>query len=113
MTIHNHPGNLIVVDLPFRESQIADELKAVNEAAGANPACDVIINFAKVEIVTSSNLSNLLILRSILAERSHRLLLCNVSVITKCVFRVAGLDEIFEFAKDVPATVAAIQTIPD
>ena len=113
MTIHNPPENLIVVDLPCRESQIANELKAVNEAVGANPACDVIINFAKVEIVTSANLSNLLILRSLLAERGHRLLLCNVSVITKCVFRVAGLDEAFEFAENMPIAVAALQTIPD
>jgi len=114
MTIHNPPENLIVVDLPSRESLIADELKAVNETAGTNPACDVIINFAKVEIVTSANLSNLLILRSILTEHGHRLLLCNVSVITKCVFRVAGLDEVFEFAPDIPAAVAALQqTIPD
>lgn len=109
MTIYNPPENLIVVALPFRESQITDELRAVNEAAGENPACDVIINFAKVEIVTSSNLSNLLILHSLLTERGHRLLLCNVSVITKCVFRVAGLDEVFQFAEDTPKAVAALQ----
>lgn len=110
MTIHNPPKNLIVVDLPFRESEIADELRALNEKAAENSECDVIINFARVEIVTSSNLGNLLILHNMLAERGKRLILCNVSVITKCVFRVAGLDEFFHFLPDKPAAVAAIQT---
>jgi len=108
MNIQHPSEDLIVVQLPFKDLQIADELKAVNETVGDNPDCDVIIDFSRVEVITSSSLSNLLILRSLLAEHERRLVLCNVSVITKCVFRVAGFDEAFEFADDRPAAVAAV-----
>lgn len=110
MTIHHPPENLIVVELPSKELQIADELREVNEIIGENSACDVIIDFASVEVITSSSLSNLLILNNLLAERDHRLVLCNVSFITKCVFNVAGLEHVFDFATDRPAAVVALQS---
>ena len=108
MTIHNPPENLIVVELPSKEFQIAEELREVNEIIGENSGCDVIIDFTSVEAITSSSLSNLLILRELLAQQGHRLVLCNVSFITKCVFNVSGLEDIFEFAQDRPAAVAAV-----
>jgi anti-anti-sigma factor len=108
MSIHHPPQDLVVVDLPFKELQIADELQKVNETICDNPDCDVIIDFSRAEVITSSSLSNLLILHNLLAERGRRLILCNVSVITKCVFRVAGLDDAFDFADDKPAAAAAI-----
>jgi len=108
MSIQHPPENLIVVDLPLRELKIADELKGLNETVAQNPDCDVVIDFSIVEVLSSSSLSNLLILRGMLEERGRSLILCNVSVITKCIFRVAGLDEVFDFADDKPTAVAAI-----
>jgi len=108
MTIHHPPENLIVVHLPSKEFQIAEELREVNEIIGENSACDVIIDFASVEAITSSSISNLLILHNLLADQGHRLVLCNVSFITKCVFNVAGLEDIFEFATDFPTAAAAV-----
>jgi len=110
MSIQNPPEDFVVVDLPSRELQIAEDLKAVNETIGDNPDCDIIIDFSMVEVITSSSLSNLLILRNLLIEHGRRLILCNVSVLTKCVFRVAGLDEVFEFADDKPTAVAAVHS---
>jgi len=108
MTIHHPPENLIVVELPSKEFQIAEELREVNEIVGENPGCDVIIDFASVEAITSSSISNLLILHNLLTEQGHHLVLCNVSFITKCVFNVAGLEDSFEFAIDKPAAAAAV-----
>lgn len=108
MTIHHPPENLVVVHLPSEQLQMAEELRKVNEIIGEDAGCDVIIDFASVEAITSSSISNLLILRNLLAEQGHRLVLCNVSVITKCVFNVAGLEEVFEFATDRPAAVATV-----
>ena len=88
MTIHHPPENLIIVELPSKELEIGDELKKVNEIAAKNTECDVIIDFAVVEAITSSSLSNLLILHNLLAGQGHRLVLCNVSFITKCIFNV-------------------------
>lgn len=108
MSIQHPPQDLIVIRLPFKELLIDDELKAINETVAQNPDCDVIIDFSRVEVIISSSLSNLLILQNLLAERGRRLILCNVSLITKCVFRIAGFDETFEFANDRPAAVAAV-----
>lgn len=113
MSIQHPPENLIVVNLPSRELEIADELRGLNETVGENPDCDVVIDFSMVEVITSSSLSNLLILRNMLGERGRSLVLCNVSVITKCIFRVAGLDEAFDFANDKPTAVAAIHAAAD
>jgi anti-anti-sigma factor len=110
MTIHHPPENLIVVDLPSKEIQIAEDLRAVNEIIGENPDCNVIIDFSSVEAITSSSLSNLIILRGLLVERGRRLILCNVSFITKCVFNVAGLEDVFEFVQDMPAAAAAVHS---
>jgi len=108
MTIHHPPENLIVVDLPSKELQIAEELRKLNEIIGDNSGCDVIIDFASVEAITSSSISNLLILQNLLDEQGHRLVLCNVSFITKCILNVAGLEEVFEFATDRLAAAAAV-----
>ena len=98
----------MVVDLPAKEPKIADELKSVNNSVADGPDCDVIIDFSKVEIITSSSISNLLILRNLLSERGRRLIFCNVAVVTKCIFTVAGLDAVFEFAENKPSAVAAV-----
>jgi len=110
MSIQNPPEDLIVANLPSKEPQIADELESLNKTIGNNPDCDVIIDFSRVEIITSSSLSNLLILRNLLSKSGRRLILCNVVVVTKCIFNVAGLDEIFEFADDKPTAVATVQS---
>ena len=110
MSIQSPPKNLIVVNLPSKEPQIANELESLNKIVGDNPDSDVIIDFSSVEIITSSSLSNLMILRNLLHKSGRRLILCNVAVVTKCIFNVAGLDEIFEFANDKPTAVAAVHS---
>jgi len=114
MGIQNLLEDVILVELPFKEPQIADKLKAINEIvtpdskhSGAD--FDVIINFSKVEIITSSSIGNLIILRNFLHERGRQLILCNVATVTKCIFVVAGLKDIFEFVDDKFAALAAVQ----
>ena len=108
MGIQSLSENVLGVELPSKEPDIADELKAVNETVNNRPDCDVIIDFSAVEVMTSSSISNLLILRNLMAEHGRRLILCNVAVVTKCIFTVAGLNSIFEFANDQPAALAAV-----
>jgi anti-anti-sigma factor len=109
MGIQNLSEDVVLVELPFKEPQIADELKAVNEIASSKPDLDVIIDFSKVEIVTSSSIGNLIILRNLLHERGRQLMLCNVAPMTKCIFVVAGLKDIFEFVDDKSTALAAVQ----
>lgn len=108
MTIKDLSENVVLVDLPPDGAERAEVLKAVNEVVGNKSDSDIIIDFSGVEIINSWNISNLLILQSLLDESGHTLVLCNVSTVTKCIFVVAGLTEIFVFADDRPAALEAI-----
>ena len=59
--------------------------------------------------MNSWNISNLLILRSLLEGSGHQLILCNVGTVTRCIFVVAGLSEVFTFVEDKSAALAAVQ----
>ena len=109
MGIRNLSENIIVAELPTDGSERADELKNLNEIISDKCQCDVIVDFSKVEIINSWNISNLLILRSMLEDAGRKIILCNISTITKCIFVVAGLSEIFVFADDRSAALDAIQ----
>lgn len=109
MGIQNLSKDILLVNLPPKEPQIGNELKRLNETVYIGSECDVVVDFSGVEIITSSDISNLLTLRAFLREHGRQLILCSVSVPTKGIFTVAGLDAIFEFAEDKQAALAAIQ----
>jgi len=108
MGIRNLSENIIVAELPSDGPERADELKNLNETISNNDQFDVIVDFSKVEIINSWNISNLLILRDMLENAGRKLILCNISTITKCIFVVAGLSEIFVFVDNMSAALAAI-----
>jgi len=114
MGIRNLSEDVILVTLP-KEPQTGKELRAINETVSSEGLWDVIIDFSMVEIITSSNISNLLILHRSLENAGRRLILCSVALPTKCIFKVAGLDGLFEFADDKFAALAtmklAVQTL--
>ena len=97
MGIRNLSDNIILVTVPTERLKRTDELKNINEAIGENPKCDMIIDFAGVEIINSWNISNLLILKDIMEKAGRKLVLCSVNTATKCIFVVAGLSETFVF----------------
>ena len=108
MGIRNLSENIIVAELPTDGSKREDELKNLNEIISDKRQYDVIVDFSKVEIINSWNISNLLILRDMLEDAGRKLILCNISTITKCIFVVAGLSEIFVFVDNMSAALAAI-----
>jgi anti-anti-sigma regulatory factor len=109
MGIENLSEDILLVCLPSKEPEIGDELKHLNEIVITDSDRDVVIDFFRVEIITSSDLSNLLTLRALLHENRRQLVLCSVSILTKGIFTVAGLDVVFEFAEDKQAALAAIK----
>jgi anti-anti-sigma regulatory factor len=109
MGIQNLSEDVILVDLPHDSSKRSDELKKVNETVGHKGRCHVLVDFSAVEILNSWNISNLLILRGLLQEAGRQLVLCNVTTVTKCIFAVAGLSEVFTFAEDRSAALEMLQ----
>ena len=110
MGIQKLSEDVILVDLPHDGSKRSDELKKVNETVGDAGNHDVIIDFSAVEIINSWNISNLLILRDLLQNAGCQLILCNVTTVTKCIFVVAGLSEVFTFADDKHAALKIIRS---
>jgi anti-anti-sigma factor len=110
MGIQNFSKNVLFVDLPSKALQIENELKNLNETVSTRSDCDVVIDFFRVEIITSSSISNLMILRKLMQEHKRQLILCNVAVMTKYIFTVAGLDKIFDFVDDRFTAIAAMQS---
>ena len=96
MGIQNWSEDTVLVDLP-PEPQMGDELKTVTEIVRDRGNCDVVVDFSRVDSVTSSSLSKLLKLRKLLADCGHKLVLCSVAPATKGIFTVTGLEGIFEF----------------
>jgi len=111
MGIQNLSEDIILVELPPESPNVAEDLKAVNETIGKQCVYDIIIDFSRVEIINSANISNLLILRSLLQDAGRQLILCHVAPMTKCIFVVAGLTEVFVFVDDKSAALAAVQSV--
>ncbi len=112
MAIEKISSNLLLVDLPVATGSIDAELQEVNTSLGTRPKCDVIIDFSKVELITSSGISNLLILYNLLADNGKKMILCNLAVPTKCIFTVAGLNEVFTFAEDRTEALSTLNAAP-
>lgn len=110
MSIQKFSEDVILVDLPSKEPHICRELQAVNDIVGSSGDSDVIIDFFRVEIITSASISNLLILRKLMTERGRELILCNVSQVTKYIFIVANLVQVFEFVDDRLSALASVQS---
>ena len=85
MGIENWSESIILVNLA-PEPQMSEELRTVIEISEDRGECDVVIDFAGVEIVTSSSIAKLLKLRKTLKDKGHRLVLSGMSVQTKGVF---------------------------
>ena len=110
MAIQDWSEDIILIDLP-QEPQMGDELKTVTEIVRNRGDCDVIIDFSEVDIVTSSSLSKMLVLRKLLADCGHRLVFCNIAPGTRGIFKLTGLDAIFEFVDDKFVALASLQMV--
>ena len=91
--------DVIYVVLP-PEPRIREKLKELNEKVSRNCDFNVVIDFSYIEVLTSTSISNLITLKNWLDKSGYKLVLCNVAVVTKCIFNVAGLDKVFKLAAD-------------
>ena len=110
MGIQNWSEDTILVDLPA-EPDMGEELKTVTEIVRDRGDCEVVVDFSKVDIVTSSSLSKLLRLRKLVGDCGHRLVFCCVAPATKGIFTVTGLDGVFEIVDDKFVALACLQMV--
>lgn len=110
MCIRNFSENILLVTLP-KEPHMSNELERVNEIAGDRGDCNVVVDFSRVAMLTSTSICNLMILHKLLSGLGHQLILCNVPFLIKCTFTVTGLEDSFEFADDMSTALESIQTV--
>ena len=108
MGIQNWSEDVVLVDLP-EEPGLGEEIQNVTCVVRDRGDCDVVVDFRRVDIITSSSLSKLLKLRKLLADCGHRLVFCGVAPATKGIFSVTGLDGIFEVVEDKFIALAGLQ----
>ena len=107
MAIQKWSDAITVVELAD-DPQFTDDLTAVTESTEAAPQ-HVVLNFAAVGFINSSNVAKLLRLRKAVTMQQRKLILCEVNTQVWSVFLVTGLDKIFEFTNGVAIALASLQ----
>jgi anti-anti-sigma factor len=109
MTIEKISEDILLVELPFAGSKMAEVLNNLMEKISDQRTYHVIIDFFRVELISSSNIGTLLVLRSMLQNADYQLVICNVKAVTKGIFIVGGLRRVFTFAKNREAAFATLR----
>jgi len=92
------------------DPQYTDDLTAIIEQCTGNTRLDVVLNFANVNYLNSSNIAKLLKLRKLVTITNERKLkLCGINRQVWGVFLVTGLDHIFDIVDDVATALASLQ----
>ncbi|RKY05844.1 MAG: hypothetical protein DRP66_10020 [Planctomycetota bacterium] len=110
MGVQQWSDNIILLNLA-QEPQLGEELQAAIAMATDKGDCDVVVDFAEVDIITSSSIAKLLKLRKVLVDCEHRLVLSSQKPRVYKVFTLTGLDSVFEFVEDQFLALAGLQMV--
>ncbi len=108
MSIESWSDNIIVAQMQD-DPTFADDVTALIDQLETRCDVDVVLNFAAVTYLNSSNIAKLLKLRKKLVSNKRRLILCGITTNVWGLFLVTGLDKVFEFADDVANGLATVQ----
>lgn len=108
MSIENWSENITVVELQD-DPAFTDDVAALSEQLDGRNDVHVVLNFAGVNYVNSSNIAGLLSLRKRLSANQRRLVLCGIEPTIWGIFLVTGLDKVFEFADNLAMGLASVQ----
>ena len=107
MAIQEWSDEITIVELND-DPQFTEDLDSLMDIVESNPT-DVVLNFAAVGFINSSNVAKLLRIRKVMLAVERRLVLCDVNAQVWGIFLVTGLDKIFEFTSDVAIALASLQ----
>jgi len=92
------------------EPTLSEDLTALKlEIDQAAPHPNVIYDLSQVELLTSSNISQLLRLRKQAVDHDVKMRLVAISNAVWVVFLTTGLDKVFNFATDVSTALAGLK----
>lgn len=99
MGIQNFSEDILLVTLP-EQPQHGDEIDIVNKMLSDSVDFDVLVDFSKVEMLTSGSICGLMILSKLLEGAERKLVLYNLSPSIKQIFERTGLITVFDLAVD-------------
>jgi anti-anti-sigma factor len=108
MGIQNWSDKLLLVNLS-RGPDMGEELLTVITMISEQKDLDVVVDFADVDIITSSSVAKLLKLRKVSYDNQRRLVFSSVKPKTRSIFNITGLDNVFEFVDDQFLALASLQ----
>jgi anti-anti-sigma factor len=108
VSIERWSDNILVVELQD-DPGFADDLVALIEQLDTRKDVDVVLNFAGINYLNSSNIAKLLKLRKKLITNKRRLVLCEINTNVWGLFLVTGLDKVFEFSDNVSTALTGLQ----
>lgn len=100
--------DVLYVFLPA-EPNLRPELALLRERVPQMKGMHLVLDLSRVEIITSPSIGNLLLLQRRLGQEGRRMVLCNARLATRCIFRVAGLDTLVEFAETKADALSAVR----
>jgi anti-anti-sigma regulatory factor len=99
MGIQNYSEDIILITLP-EQPQHSQEIDIVNKLFSESVDFDVLVDFVKVEILTSETLCGLMILSRLLKGAGRKLVLYDLSPAIQQIFERTGLLTVFDLAGD-------------
>lgn len=108
MSIDKWADNIWVGELQD-DPAFTDDLTVLIDETESNPDVNVVLNFAGVTYVNSSNIAKLLKLRKQLINNKRSLVLASIDTNVWGVFMVTGLDKVFTFTDSVATALASVQ----
>jgi anti-anti-sigma factor len=93
------------------EPALSEELTALTQRVQSSEgtAPHIVLNLSAVTYLNSSNIAQLLRLRTELSRHGRRLRLCCLTDQVWSVMLIAGLDKVFQFAPDTLTALAGLQ----
>lgn len=111
MDVRRFEQKVWMVRLPG-EPQLRPELTLLRRRVAGADATHLVLDLSRVEIMGSRSLGMLLRLHRLLSVRGRRLILCHARPATKGVFRLTGLDGVFDFAADKSDALDILRQFP-
>jgi len=91
------------------DPQFSEDMNALQTEAAGGRARNLVLDFAGVHFVSSSNIGQLLRLRHGLRTAGRRLVVCGVTTNVWSSLLAMGLDQLFDFSDDVTTALATIE----
>lgn len=109
MTVEQWSDNILLADLQD-DPAFSDDIAHLTDQVASNSNQNVVLNFAQVTYLNSSNIAKLLKLRkTVCVNNNRKLKFCGVNTHVWGVFLVTGLEKVFEFADDVSVGLTSVQ----